>query len=148
MVLMDQNLVFSLASALIGLIGLVWSLRNLYRGIQSRNWDLIDCEITDSEVEMIPLRARLYIPRISYKYSIGGIQYEGSRLRYGATWRTESIANGYCEEYYTGKITKVSVNPNYYGRSVLQPGTTFQLYLTIIVWIVLGAIGVNFLLAY
>jgi len=127
--------------------GLLWSLVNLWRAIRSQDWDQIDCVITESRVEIRPLRHNTrYIPIIKYKYSVIGLPYEGNNLKYGGTWSFKSTSYAYCDKYPTGKTVKVSVDPRNPKRSVLEPGASLRSYFSVIIAIAFGVVGLTILL--
>jgi hypothetical protein len=138
---MDHKLIYGLLLSLGGLIGFIWSSRNLWLAILSRHWNLIDCDIIESRVEIRRARIRAYVPIISYKYTFGGLHYEGYKIRYGGTWETESGSRDYCEKYPVGSIVKVSVDPIHPERSVLVPGASLLSYLYVIGSMVSAAVG-------
>jgi hypothetical protein len=141
---MDRTLVFIfiLACSFGSIIGFIWSLRNLWRGLQSRSWDRVDCEIIESR---LPLYGP---PLISYKYIIDGIPCKGKRINYGGIRKGYFRANAYCEKYVKGETYQVSVDPNNFKRSVLEPGPSSQIYVSIFLCILLGLIGLNGLLTF
>jgi hypothetical protein len=143
---MDRTIVFLLGYSLSSSIGLIWSLKNLWRAIQSQYWNRVDCEIIESRVTLFPYT--WFYPIISYKYTIDGLHYKGKKIKYGGLQRSYFKANAYCEQYVKGEIYQVSVDPNNFKRSVLEPGASLQIYLAIIFWIVIGAIGFGGLLTY
>jgi len=145
---MNQRLAFALTFGLGGLIGFIWSSRNLWLAVRSHHWNLVDCDIMESRVEIRKDRyGRSYIPIISYEYKFEGLHFEGNKIRYGGTWGTKSEANAYCEKYPEGSSVKVSVDPIHPERSVLVPGGTF-IYLAFIASIVSAVLGLSPLLAY
>jgi len=145
---MDHKLIYGLLLSLGGLIGFIWSSRNLWLAVLSRRWNLVDCDIIESRVEIIWGRIRAYVPIISYKYTFDGLHYEGNKIRYGGTWETESGSRDFCEKYSLGGIAKVSVDPIHPERSVLMPGASLLSYLSVIGSIVSAAIGFVLLLTY
>ena len=132
--------VFILACSFGSIIGFIWSLRNLWRGLQSRSWNRVDCEIIESR---LPLYGP---PLISYKYIIDGIPCKGKRIKYGGVRR--GYSNAYCEKYVKGETYQASVDPNNFKRSVLEPGPSSQIYLSIIICIIIGLIGLDGLLTF
>jgi Protein of unknown function (DUF3592) len=143
---MDKNLASCLVFGLGGLIGLIWYIRTLWLAIRSKNWDRVNCEITESRITIYPYT--WYYPIISYKYTIDGLHYTGKRIQFGGIWHSYSNANDYCESYIKGEIYQVSVDPNDLRRSVLEPGASWRLYSNIIGCIALIASSVIWLLVY
>jgi hypothetical protein len=140
--------VFFLGWGLVGLTGLIWSLRNLWLALRSKYWNEVDCEIIESDVKTIQLKGKSYRPVISYRYNVNGFDYEGNKIKYGATWGTESVANDYCEKYPAGKIVKVSFDPMNHHRSVLEPGASWRTFGAIILFLAAGAWGLTGILDY
>jgi hypothetical protein len=145
---MDHKLIYGLLLSLGGLVGFIWSSRNLWRAILSRHWNLIDCDIIESRVEIRRARIKGYVPIISYKYTFDGLHYEGYKIRYGGTWETESGSRDYCDKYSAGSVVKVSVDPLHPERSVLVPGASSLSYLYVFGSIVSAAIGFVLLFTY
>lgn len=146
---MDKDLAWGLVFSLGGLSGFIWSCRNLWLGIQSYHWNLIDCDIIESQIEIWSWRMqKSYAPKISYEYTFDTLHYQGNKVRYGGMWETESDANAYHEKYAEGSTVKVSVDPIHPERSVLVPGASILIYLKIIASIFFGALGYKLLWPY
>lgn len=139
---------FFLGWSLFALIGLIWNLRNLWLSLRSKYWNEVDCEIIESHIETTYVRGRSYHPIISYRFNVNGIDYEGNKIKYGGTAATESTANDYCEKYRVGDIVKVSFDPMNHNRSVLEPGASWRIYGAIILFLALGAMGLEGVLDY
>jgi hypothetical protein len=142
---MDRIIVFILTCSLGSIIGLIWSFINLWRGLQSRYWDRVDCEILESRLSLFPFK---FYPFISYQYKIDGIPCKGKRIKYGGVRQGYFRASAYCDQYIKGETYQVSVDPNNFRRSVLEPGPSPQIYGAIILCILIGLIGLNGLLTY
>ena len=139
---------FFLGWSLFALIGLIWNLRNLWLSLRSKYWNEVDCEIIESHVEITYIRGRSYHPIISYRFNVNGFDYEGNKIKYGGMWRTESVANDYCERYRVGDKVKISFDPMNHKRSVLEPGASWRIFGAIILFLALAAMGYRALLAY
>jgi hypothetical protein len=144
---MDRTLVFVfiLACSFGSIIGFIWSLRNLWRGLQSRFWDRVDCEIIESRLSLFSSKPS---PLISYQYKIDGIPCKGKRIKYGGVRQGYFRASAYCDQYVKGETYQVSVDPNNFKRSVLEPGPSSQIYVSIFLCILLGLIGLDGLLTF
>jgi hypothetical protein len=153
---MNGNLAFSSVNGLVGLIGwglcgligLIWSLRNLWLSLRSKYWNIVEGKINESYVKITQYRGKMYYPIISYTYNVDGFDYEGNKIKYGGTWRTESVANDYCMKYPVGEKVKVSFDSMNHNRSVLEPGASWRIYGAIILFLALAAMGYRALLAY
>ena len=145
---MDHELIYGLLLSLVGLIGFIWSSRNLWLALLSRHWNLANCNVIESRVETRRGRIRYYVPIISYEYTFDGLHHAGNKIRYGGTWETESGSRDYCEKYSIGSIVKVSVDPIHPERSVLVPGASLLSYFYVIGSIVSAAIGFVLLFTY
>jgi hypothetical protein len=143
-----HSFAFFLGWCLVGLIGLTWNLRNFWLSLRSKYWNEVDCKIIESDVKITQLRGKLYYPIISYRYNVNGFDYEGKKIKYGGTGGTESLANDYCEKYRVGDIVKVSFDPMYHNRSVLEPGASWRIFGATILFLVVAAMGYRALLAY
>ena len=133
---------------LCGLIGLMWNLRNLWLSFRCKFWKIVDGEIKDSSVETRQYRFKSYYPIISYTYNVDGVVYEGSKIKYGGTGGSKSVADDYFEKYPVGKKVKVSIDPNDYSKSVLEPGASLNTIVWIIIFFGLALMGYRALLAY
>jgi Protein of unknown function (DUF3592) len=133
---------------LCGFIGLIWSLRNLWLSLRSKYWNIVEGEIKESYVKITQYRGKAYYPIISYRYNVDGLDYEGNKIKYGGMWRTESVANDYCERYRVGDKVKVSFDPMNHDRSVLEPGASWRIWGAIILFLAVAAIGYRALLTY
>lgn len=85
---------------------------------------------------------------ISYRFNVNGLEYEGNKIKYGATWGTETVANDYCEKYPVGKIVKVNFDPMNHKRSVLEPGASWRIFGAILLFLAAGAFGLTGVLDY
>ncbi len=143
-----RSFVFFSGWGLVGLAGLIWSLRNLWLSLRSKYWNEVDCEIIESYVKITQLKGRSYRPMISYRFNVNGLEYEGNKIKYGATWGTETVANDYCEKYPVGKIVKVNFDPMNHKRSVLEPGASWRIFGAILLFLAAGAFGLTGVLDY
>ncbi len=134
-----------------GLIGLIWSLTNLWLSLRCKFWKIVDGEIKDSCTDVRQSGRSLfksYYPKVTYTYNVEGVPYEGNRIRYGSTGGSKSAAHDYFEKYPTGKKVKISIDPNNYGRSVLEPGVSLNTIVWMIIFSGLATMGYRALLAY
>ena len=117
----------------------------------SKYWNEVDCEIIESCVKINKFNfkgKRTYYPFISYRFNVSGFDYEGKKIKYSDTGGSESAANAYCEKYPVGKIVKVSFDPMNHNRSVLEPGASLNIFVWIIFFLALGAMGLAGVLNY
>ena len=79
------SLIFSIALAGFGSVGLFWSVRELIRSWFSGRWPIAEAEITSSSVhERKGRRGRtVFEPTVSYAYSFEGIEHVGHRIAFG-----------------------------------------------------------------
>jgi hypothetical protein len=80
-----HSFVFFLGWGLVGLIGLIWNLRNLWLSLRSKYWNEVDCKIIESDVKVTQYRRKSYHPIISYRYNVNGLDYDGNKIKYGGT---------------------------------------------------------------
>jgi len=146
-----NGFVFFLGWGLVGLSGLIWSLINLWLSLRCKFWKIVDGEIKDSCTDARRSGRSLfksYYPIISYTYNVNGVAFEGNRIRYGSTGGSKSEAHDYFEKYPAGKKVKISIDPNNYGRSVLEPGPSWGIFGAIILFLAAGAWGLTGVLDY
>jgi hypothetical protein len=95
---------------------------------EAKAWQETPCTITRSEVESRWERhdgqsKNMYFPRIEYKYSYGGRDYQGSRHSFSET-RSSSSSGSYrvANKYPVGSEQVCYVNPDDPSESVLDRG--------------------------
>ena len=146
MIFMNPQFILLLFFSLASSVGIIWSLVLLWWAMRSQNWDRINCEITESRVEIRHVKNTRYISIIKYKYTVNGLPYQGDNLKYGGTWSLKSTSYSYCDKYPAGKTVKLCVDPSNPKRSVLEPGASLRSYLFVITAIAFGIVGFTILL--
>lgn len=126
---------------LISGIALIWLLGQLFLGYASYRWPKAQAIITDSRaVERMPShRVRHVFAKISYRYSVDGVQRTGDTVRFGHSIDANAgVARKLLAEFPVGREVPV----RFLGqRSVLLPGPSGWLYIWIpLVAFVFGAI--------
>ena len=127
-----MDIIYSLLSSIGGLIGLIWCLRIISRSIDSEGWKRVDCQIINSFIEEIKGDNLEYRAVIKYMYSVDGLPYEGNTVRFGRSSVLKSTASNICKKYPKGGSARVSVDPENPKQSVLIPGISPSIYLSII----------------
>jgi len=140
---MNPNVIGPLLFALVGLGGIVVCVVSISRAIDSEQWMHVNGEILDSRVEYRGGKTPTYEPVINYKYTVEGVTYEGSRVRFGGTSGSKSAATEISNKFHGGRIVTVSVDPNDHSKSVLQPGLFYKIFFPLVIFMILFGIGLS-----
>lgn len=130
---------------LFGVICIALGFYELVRARKSRRWRAVDGNIIDSQVVN---RGSSFLPtweaKVSYRYSVGSVQYQGSRIsltRVGdgdVRW----LAADQAKKYPPGRKVKVYVSPEDPSMAVLEPKEPLSVYATLIVGVLFAAYGI------
>lgn len=130
---------------LFGVICFALGFYELMRAGRSSRWRAVDGKIIDSQVVN---RGSSFLPtwdaKVSYRYSVGGVQYQGSRIsltRVGegdVRWPAADQA----KKYPQGRKVKVYVSPEDPATAVLEPKEPLSAYATLIVGALFAAYGI------
>lgn len=102
--------------------------RELNLGIESVTWPTATAEITDHQVEArnAGKRGTVYVPHLSYKFSVSGKEYNGGRIAYGRalehSHKYSEDAHKALEHFPLLAKHSVSYSPTNPNNSVLIPG--------------------------
>jgi hypothetical protein len=115
------------------------------RSIDSEGWQRVDCEILESHIQVIEGEGKEFRAIVKYKYSVNGLPYEGETVRFGGSSIIKSTAERICSRYHKGVIARVSVDPDKPDRSVLTPGISPSVYVSLILAVAFLFIGTTIL---
>lgn len=142
----------AIASIVLGVPLLIAGIFEIWRGLETMNWRPERGEVVDSFVEESEavtddpgsqyyknkLFATAWLPRVIYKYSIQGREYEGntinrrhmhSILKFQARWRAS--------RYEAGQDVKVFVSPRDPRQAVLTRGACVADYVVFVLGVTL-----------
>ena len=145
--------IFGTAAIIIGIFGIVKSIIDISRALDSDEWPRVDCIILESEVETRINQNEtgmsiFYIPQIRYQYKYGDPMFIGNKIQYGhlnfISLKTD--ADIIVKSFKKGQQSQVSVNPNNPKVSVLLPGLALHVYLYLFFYLTAFGIGLYFLL--
>ena len=115
-------------------------------GVRSEGWSTVAGTVFESRVQYTPGHGKVgptYKPRISYRYKVGGLVYEGDRFSFGrATFGSgcqdaESIVG----QHPVGSSVRVHYDPTNPDDSVLQVGWTWSAVLRVAIGVLLVVLG-------
>jgi hypothetical protein len=109
-----------------GVASLVWSAWVAYLAVMSRRWPQVEATIVVSDLQ----RSRdsdggyFYRPEVSYRYSVDGKEFVGSRTRFGLTVATSWSAPAVrvVQQYKVNSLVAVHYDPDEPEESVLENG--------------------------
>ncbi len=89
----------------------------------------------------------MYSAEVRYNYSVGGKQYEGTRIDAAqSSTSSESSVKETLQEYAMGNIVTVYYNPESPNKAMLIPGASFVLKLLFKLPFVFGAVAILMIL--
>ncbi|MCB0323511.1 MAG: DUF3592 domain-containing protein [Bdellovibrionales bacterium] len=95
-------------------------------------------------------RLRQHYPSITYRWTVDGESYTGSRYRLGAThekFDTRAEAQAAARRFTPGTKVPVYYDPNSPSQAVLDPSATFVIYVPLLIgllFLVTGALGLRY----
>ena len=116
----------------LGLVMLIYFGPQAIQAIRSSSWPTVEGTVTESRVVQRTERRgrKTNIPRITYRYSVGGVEHVGTRLFFGsqypaswttgAKWTTDTYE--YIARYPQGASLRVTYNPGDAATSVVEVG--------------------------
>ena len=133
----------------LGGAGFLYSWREVRRAAASPRWPTVQGQVVTSTVREYrpkPDSQTEYSARITYRYRVGSVDHEGSRIAFGGiTFFGQSSAAAKAQEYRDGSAVTVYVSPDNPKLSVLEPGQTWTGLLTLIATAVATVVGVVWL---
>jgi len=147
------SIVFLVLGVIFGVLGAIF----LIVGIRSRNkakaslqWPVAQGVVLSSTViehqdydEDDHRTSISYEPVVQYRYSVGGQDFSGNKLAFGANRFDSGRAQGMANQYPAGATVNVHYNPNNPGEAVIETkaaGGTLFLIIGI-VFLVIGLAG-------
>ena len=124
---MDESGLFPIFLGLLtagaGALLIAFILRDLQRSAQSQDWPEVKGRILSSEsVREDTGEGVLYRAEVKYEYVADGVRYEASRIRFGASPRSQDRADKDANAYPKGAEVYVYFNPDKPDVCVLEPG--------------------------
>ena len=141
------------ALALVGSPVAYWGYTIVLKARASASWPSVKGVITSSRVATRRSRHKdsrgytrtrtTYFPSISYKYTVGGKNFSGTKRAFGeSSSSNRAWAAGVVSHYYPGSEVEVYYNPDDPADAVLEPGVTMSSYAVLIIGGLFVAIGV------
>ena len=117
----------------VGLVLLVGLGRQAIQAVRSTSWPTVEGVVTESKVVQRTggRNRKADVPRITYRYSVNGIEHVGARLFYGSqfsqSWgptgaRWTFSAWEYMARYPPGTLLRVHYDPDEAATSVVEAG--------------------------
>ena len=140
------NLIIGFWLAGFGLFGLAYQVRELLRARASIGWPAGEALITDARVRVRRGRHTSYNPEITYRYNHRGTEYTGRRLTFGDLITSRTEAESLVERFAVGTRWEVRICEARPQLSVLHPGVTSRLWLSLARLGVFSIASVGFLI--
>lgn len=147
---MTVAVLFPLVFLVIGIGVLLWTGWDVVSALRSRRWPQVDGTIVVSDLQ----RSKdseggfMYRPEVTYRYSIDGKEYTGSRTRYGdwlqLSWSKPAVKT--VRRYAVGTAVAVRYDPRDPEDSVLEPGVHGVLFGCLVfgaMFAIFGILGVR-----
>jgi uncharacterized protein DUF3592 len=141
------------AALILGLIGLVNALRTWRQAAAASAWPIAPGVVVKSDVAKGKrgsslghgnTRWTVYHAELSYRYEVGGRQFEGHRAQFGArgTARVKAESQTAADAYSTGQAVQVHYDPKNPAESVLDAGLDSRWRRTVMLTAILLAVAV------
>lgn len=121
------NHIIVLALAGLGVVLFAIYFRNLARVHASGRWPAVQGKVAESWIEEDATTeedgtvSRRYAPKVSYRYAVMGVEYQGDRIAFGpATNSSRSNAEKVVARYPKGDAALVYYNPEKPADAVLE----------------------------
>ena len=85
---------------------------------------------------------QVFTPRISYRYTVDGVEYTSSRRCFGDYGSTEKRAERVVRAYTVGQTVSVHYDPQHPEASVLEPGANWAILAALVMGVVFFIIGI------
>ena len=128
-----------------GIILLALGAWQVMRARNGRRWQTVDGEIIESQVvnggsSFLPN----WQPRVRYRYSVGGVRYESSRITFAADREGDIrwLAAGDAEKYPQHAKIRVYVSPEDPAIAVLDPEVPWRVSFNLILGGLFVAYGI------
>jgi hypothetical protein len=122
------------------------------QAVHSSSWPSVDGVVTESRIDhATDIRGRKTdMPKITYRYSVDGVEHVGSRLFFGSQYSESWTAGAkwtahtqeYIARYPTGTPLQVHYDPDHAATSVVEAGVASALVTLIVVATMATGVGV------
>jgi len=122
------------------------------QAVHSSSWPSVDGVVTESRVDQkTDSRGRkTEMPRITYRYSVDGVEHVGTRLFFGSqyslSWSANAKGTAHTQEciarYPPGIALRVHYDPDHAATSVVEAGVTSALVSPIVFALAATGLGV------
>ena len=122
------------------------------QAVHSSSWPSVDGVVTESRVDQATDSRghKTDIPRITYRYSVDGVEHVGTRLFFGSqyseSWTAGAKWTAHTQEYIAryppGIRLRVHYDPDHAATSVVEAGVTSALVLPVVLAMVITGGGV------
>ena len=111
------------AFGLLCLAGFAWAAREAWYAWRSRYWTSTAARLVSSAIHVIEGAPRQFRPHVRFRYSVEGIDYESSRIRFGAfdIYNYRAAYDELFESLTTGKL-RAFYDPRNPARACLTAG--------------------------
>lgn len=143
--------VIGLMFAGLGACFAAWSLWELIQAVASKKWARTDGVVVVSDLQ----RSRdsdggyMYRPEISYRYEVNGNEFVASRPRFGSSvsvnWSGPAVR--ITRKYKAGSRVTVFYDPTDPSQSVLEPGVTVLVWVSLVGGLIFTTLGFAFVLS-
>jgi len=137
------RLFFAAIFLVVGPLMLVHLGLQAIQAVHSSSWPNVDGVVTESRVDQATDSRghKTDIPRITYHYSVDGVEHVGRRLFFGSqypeSWSAGAKWTAHTQEYIAryplGIPLRVHYDPDHAGTSVVEAGVTSALVTPIVV---------------
>jgi hypothetical protein len=139
----------SVGMLIFGVVVCLWGARTLYFCLTSKSWPTTEGTVTSKEYvreEEYKHGRTDYYYRVSYTYSVEGVDYSSDNVRFGIQVLSpffSAIERSEAAHYSPGVKVTVYYHPDRPGVSVLEPGHAFDSVLMVMLGIVVAGYGVR-----
>jgi hypothetical protein len=122
------------------------------QAVHSSSWPSVDGVVTESRVDQATdiHGDKTDIPRITYRYSVDGVEHVGTRLFFGSqypeSWTAGAKWTAHTQEYIAryppGLALRVHYDPDHAATSVVEAGVTSAIVLPVVLALMVTGGGV------
>jgi hypothetical protein len=129
---------------LVGSIWFLWSFYTLRKGQKSKDWNIITGIITKSKVTEPLRKGDPSIPVVHYEYTLNGKTCKSDRICWGNVHAscTLDAAQKVVDKYREGTKVSVYYNKSNVRESVLEPGSSQGILISLVVSCIPIIIGI------
>jgi hypothetical protein len=151
-VVLYVRLFFAAIFLVVGPLLLVGLGLQALQAVHSSSWPSVDGVVTESRVDQATDidGDETDIPRITYRYSVDGVEHVGTRLFFGSqfpeSWTAGAKWTAHTQEYIAryppGLALRVHYDPDHAATSVVEAGVTSAIVLPVVLALVVTGGGV------